>query len=482
MSVTNQRQRWMLAASVSLLAACAVSPEYDKQAGQQAAKQIEQQIPMYDDAALSQYVQRVGARLVSQLGETPFDFQFEVLDDPVPNAFALPGGYIYISRGLLALMASEDELACVLAHEIIHVTQRHSVKQMKSSVLPSLATVPGHLVGVVSSDLGQLINAPINTGNSLLLAGYSRSHETEADKLGIELAAQAGYQPLAMGRILLRMNRAIEFVTDTEREKSYFDSHPFTPERATTADRHAQTLQSAELDAIAPQFVRTLDGLVMGDNPKQGVFVEQQFLQPELDLTLTFPSEWQTVNQASMVGAIKPDQSAFVVMQGVSNDFSAKEHALRYQAQIEARYGVRRPIIEHSNQGGETLYQVSLVDERSQPARELSQWWFRQGAHTYQAVSMATMDDAALTQATLLSVRPLTEAERMALRYHALTIVEGKEGETLTDVHQRTGSTLSVKGLTVLNEQPDNLPLTQGQLLKVIEDKPYVSVGNSPTP
>jgi len=131
-------------------------------------------IGIYNDSALNAYVGSIGERLVDVLGDPPVDFQFKVVDMAEPNAFALPGGYIYISRGLLSLVNDEAELACVMGHEMIHVTKRHSVKQMNKSILPGILHIPGAVVGLFNQDLGRVINAPISFGSELFLSNYSR--------------------------------------------------------------------------------------------------------------------------------------------------------------------------------------------------------------------------------------------------------------------------------------------------------------------
>ena len=146
--------------------------------------------------------------------------------------------------GILSLMTTEDELACVMGHEIIHVTRRHSVKQMRKSFLPRLLEVPGAIVGnVVHEDLGNLLNLPITTTNSLLLSSYSRKHETESDTKGIELASKAGYDPNAMSAILERLSKAVEVITNEQEKKSYFSSHPYTQDRVDNINKTTSRLE-----------------------------------------------------------------------------------------------------------------------------------------------------------------------------------------------------------------------------------------------
>ena len=214
------------------------SIDLDKKLGAENAELVEAQMGLYMDKELTDYVRKIGDRLVDELDKNPFEFQFHIADEGVPNAFALPGGYVYVTRGLLSLITKEDELAGVMGHEIIHVTQRHSIKQMRTSVLPRMLEIPGAIVGtVVNEDLGNLLNMPISTSNTLLLSSYGRKHESESDNKGVTLASKAGYDPGALKSILDRISKTIEAITEEEEKKSYFSSHPYTPDRIKNIDK-----------------------------------------------------------------------------------------------------------------------------------------------------------------------------------------------------------------------------------------------------
>ena len=131
----------------------AQSIELDKELGAENAELVEVLMGIYPDKEMTAYVNAIGTKLLAALDKNPFEFQFHIVDDPIPNAFALPGGYVYVTRGILSLTISEDELACIMGHEIIHVIDRHSIKQMRSSILPNMLELPGAIVGNVVSEL-----------------------------------------------------------------------------------------------------------------------------------------------------------------------------------------------------------------------------------------------------------------------------------------------------------------------------------------
>ena len=200
--------------------------------GAEVAKLVEQQIGLYSMPKTEAYLREVGGRLVAAVNDPRWKFSFQIVDQQEPNAFAIPGGGIYVSRGLLALVNREDELAGVLAHEIAHVTQRHSARQQRKGILPGLLSLPGNVVGnVVGENLGALINAPIDTVGGAWLSRYSRGQESESDRIGIRTAAQAGYDPVALADMLRRLEQDVASQTGQERRFSIFDSHPMTETR-----------------------------------------------------------------------------------------------------------------------------------------------------------------------------------------------------------------------------------------------------------
>ena len=195
-------------ASLALLSACATNPVTGKQdlvfmsesqeiaLGNQASQQIMQQYRRYDDPALQSYVNEVGQRLAAKSHRANLDFHFTVLDSTQINAFALPGGHIYITRGLMAYLNSEAELAAVLGHEIGHVTARHGVRQQSSHQAAGLGM---GLLGVFFPGMNNAaISQVMNVAGAALLSGYGREHELESDRLGAEYLANVGYDPNAM--------------------------------------------------------------------------------------------------------------------------------------------------------------------------------------------------------------------------------------------------------------------------------------------
>ena len=303
-----------LFACLLLISACAVNPVTGKQdlvlmseaqelaLGRQAHQQTLQEYRIYPDPALQQYVDAVGQKLAEKSHRTDLSYTFTVLDSSEINAFALPGGFIYITRGLLAYMNSEAELAAVLGHEIGHVTARHGVRQASSAQAASLGA------GLASIFFPQLRGAGMQQSLGMLstavIRGYGREHELEADRLGANYIGAAGYDPQAMMAViralknheLLDQKLAALEGREARRYHGVFSTHPDNDTRLREIVQHARDNQTGgELQSA--RFFDQIDGLLVGENPADGVVANHSFLHPELDIALSIPPQWAVQNQ-----------------------------------------------------------------------------------------------------------------------------------------------------------------------------------------
>ena len=438
--------RVLLCLSLLLASSCAttvITPELEEELGSEMSVQVQDQIGLYSDPALESYLQRVGARLVAALGPTPYTFRFAIVDQFEPNAFASPGGFIYVSRGLLAQMNDEAELAGVLAHEISHVTQRHHARQIGRSVGAGLFTLPGRAVGVVSQNLGNLINAPIEAAGQVYLASYSRGQETEADAYGMRLAANAGYNPLALADALNGIERTVEALTGEKHKASFFDSHPTTPTRVADISRESASISVVPSAPIADQrqLYQFLDGMWVGlYNPQQGVFVGQSYRNADLDFTITFPDKWETINTPRFVAAADPEGRAYLALGGsdepgsISEIIEAMAQKMREEAGIE-------PAERRSLEVGGWPAEVLRYDDTSGDKTVSLHYMMVQAPRqkfTLMAMGYAEFRDVLGTSA--LSLRQLTTVERNSVGGLRLRVTDPQPGEGLTALGQRVDS------------------------------------------
>jgi predicted Zn-dependent protease len=289
-----------------------VTPEKEKEIGRQESARVDAEIGLLDDPQLVAYVEAVGQRVARHSPRKDVSYSFHVLDMEEPNAFALPGGYVYVSRGMLAIANSEDEIANVIGHEIAHVAARHAAQRQTRAAGVGLLGIGGAILGAILGAPGELLNAPQVMGSGLL-AAYGRDQEREADRLGQEMAASAGVDPRGMARFLRTLDNTARLRHGASRRPSFWDTHPSTPERVASATTRGDSLRWTPRPGVAAQrgdFLTRLDGLLLGLNPAEGVFRDDRFLHVDLDLSLRFPEGWTTANSRRAVEAVSPRRDA----------------------------------------------------------------------------------------------------------------------------------------------------------------------------
>jgi predicted Zn-dependent protease len=287
-----------------------MGPEGESRVGREQHPQIVRAFGgVYPDRRVQDYVTRVG-RALARVTETPgLEFTFTVLDSPSVNAFALPGGYVYVTRGLLALASDEAELAGVLAHEIGHVTARHSAQRYSQQVVAGLgAAVVGAITG--SDDIADTFSF----GAATVLQSYSRDQEFEADTLGIRYLDRAGYALDAMAGLLTKLDRHSRFEVELAGQpagqidaRNIMATHPRTfdrVERAAAAAGFGQGRRERET------YLQVIDGIVYGDDPDHGFVRGQSFIHPGLGIRFDVPAGFQLVNGARQVVAQNPNGAA----------------------------------------------------------------------------------------------------------------------------------------------------------------------------
>ena len=264
----------------------------------------------YDDASVGGYIAEIGGRLVHHPEFANQRITITVLNSPEVNAFALPGGYVYLTRGLLALANSEAEVAGVLAHEIGHVAARHTAERFSRAMIAQLGTV---VLGAVTES-GQVADLA-RLGAGLYLAGYSREQEFEADLLGVRYLARTGYNPLAAESFLrsLGAEHALQALIEEEydaRNPGFFASHPRTVDRVRRAIDAANAAgASADAPRRRAEYLDRLEGLVFGDSAEQGFVRGRTFSHPLMRVSFTVPPGFRLVNTAQAVFAEGPDDS-----------------------------------------------------------------------------------------------------------------------------------------------------------------------------
>src|SRR5947208_1813715 len=294
-----------------------------------------------------------------------------------PNAFALPGGPVYVSRALLVLTNSEDELAGVLGHEIGHVAARHAVRRVTRAAPLAVVTGLGAAVtSIVSPMLGDLVGGIGGVAGASVLARYSREQEPEADRIGQELAAAAGWDPAGLSRSLRTLERDDTLHHGEERPNSFFATHPPLPDRVADTEARAATLARTAAAPVAGPggMLRRLDGLPVGPRASNGVFDGETFLHPDLDFRVRFPAGWKTANERTVVGASAPDGRAVVGLElvGKGSDPEAALRAFQEEAKIDLAPGAERLMV-----GGLPAIHATTTARTSDGRVALDPTWIR---------------------------------------------------------------------------------------------------------
>ena len=320
-----------LAALAAALGACSTNPatgksefvlmseEEEIQIGAQTHPQILRQYEVYNDPELQRYVEEIGTRL-ADISERPnLEYTFTVLDSEEVNAFAVPGGYVYVTRGLLSYLNSEAELAAVIGHEIGHITARHAVRQHRSSaLLGTLGAVAGAAVGTAGSTLA-------NFAGGALLSGYGRDMELEADALGARYLVSAGYDSEAMidvvrilkNQELFEIERAKEEGREPRVYHGIFASHPDNDKRLRNVVKEADKLRTPDGE-VRPEnreaFLRHVDGMYFGLIKAGGTMRDNEFRHGGLGIGLRLPKGWRVDDAPGKLTATAPDGQALVVI------------------------------------------------------------------------------------------------------------------------------------------------------------------------
>ncbi len=336
-----------------------MSPEREKEVGRQEhAKIIKQFGGVYDDVELGAYVASVGFTLV-KVSELPdLGFTFTVLNDDKVNAFALPGGYVYITRGLLAICADESEMAGVLAHEVGHVTARHTAQRYSAAMATNIGL---QVLGVLGSAAG----IPGGAGNlaslgaQMALQSYSREQELESDSLGIRYLARAGYDPDAMTGFFhklqahTRLQGLMAGKDDSSEKFNIMATHPLTSERISESERLAGTAQINGRKRQANIFAAQIDGLLFGDDPEQGIRKGRAFEHPGLGIHFEVPSGFSMVNSPTNVSAYGPDDALIRFNMANEDEYNKAGNPAAYVAAIGID-GNRFKNVENLNVNGMT--------------------------------------------------------------------------------------------------------------------------------
>ena len=447
----------------------------EKAQGAQVREQILREFGGAVEGPLADYVRRVGSRVaqVASPGARPGDYSITVLDSPIPNAMATPGGYLYITRGLLALMNDEAELASVLGHEAGHVAARHSAKSQRRATLATIGAIAATVL--TGSDL---VGAGAQVLGAGVLGQYSQKQEYEADTLGLRYMTETGYDPFATASMLAALGRAeiVERGTSAERNRgaSWFSTHPLTEARVARAERLAAEtgIPPGSRTRNRDAFLAAIDGMAWGDAPEQGLVRGTSFRHAKLGFGFDAPAGFRLQNSPSAVQGVGPDGSRFVfagarIAPGRTLDDVAREAWRKLAGGVPNTVQVNRTRVN----GLETLDTRARVRGRQGTVDAGITVYRWDGDSAFLFATQAPAGRLAGLDPLLTSFRRLSAQEaRAAGRGRRVEVVTVRPGDTVQSLASRMAFPdnqlmrfLALNGI-------ENRPLRPGEKLKLIVD------------
>ncbi|UKK86346.1 M48 family metalloprotease [Sphingopyxis sp. BSN-002] len=457
-----------------------ITPAERKQ-GDEAHPQLLQEFGGAYAGQQAAYVNRIGQNIAVQSGlsRSPSDFTVTLLNSPVNNAFAIPGGYVYVTRQLMALMNDEAELAGVLGHEVGHVAAQHSKKRQSAATRNTILGVLGAVIGGAIGDnggllggLGGLLQNNAMKAAQLATLGFSRSQELEADQLGVQYLKKAGYDPLALSTMLASLANQ----TNLEARVSGGDARAI-PEWASTHPDPASRVKNAQSLAAkvgvggvrnADAFLASVDGVLYGDDPAQGVVEGQEFLHPDLRLKFAVPNGYGMQNGATAVlvsGNGGQAQFTTAAYNGDMNAYiAAAFKAIAGNAQLSPG-SIQRTTVN----GIPAYYSTARANTQSgQVDVTVFAYEFSKGS-AFHFVALTQAGGGNVFNTMFNSVRRLSAAEAAAIKPRRIDVVTVGRGDTVATLARRMAySNFQTERFQVLNRLTASSRLTPGQKVKIV--------------
>jgi predicted Zn-dependent protease len=464
-------------ALAATLAACATNPVTGKREislmseaqeiaiGQQADAEVRAEMGVYDDPALQRYVSDIGLRLAKLSHRPHLPWTFTVVDHPAINAFALPGGYIYITRGILPYLDDEAELAGVLGHEIAHVTARHAAQQYTRATGGQIGLLALSIFVPAARPFGDLAS----TALGVAFLKYGRDDERESDRLGIEYASKGEWDPSGVPRFLATLARVDEL---SERGvPNFLSTHPEPGERVVETQPLAAKLASTATVRNREGFLERLDRLVVGDNPKDGIVRGNVFLHPVLRFGLEFPEGWEVMNTPSQVAAQEPGQPHFMLLQLVEQPQgrTIDEIAIRSMTGAGFRRGDGQNTMLNGLQAHVGLYEGAIEGVGPVIMRAAH---IANGRQVYVFAGFAPRAQFEKIErqiaAAIGTFRALSASEADDVRPNRLDFYTARAGDTWQSIAARHGGLVRANDLAIMNNSPVNEQPKPGARLKIV--------------
>ena len=452
-----------------------MSEAQEIQLGKEMDVQVRKEMGVYNDPELQKYVEQVGSRLARASQRPNLPWHFAVVDEPAINAFALPGGYIYLTRGILPFLDNESQLAGVLGHEIGHVTARHSAQQYTQATTAGLGVT---LLSIFVPE-ARPFQGLTETALGVLFLKHGRDDELEADRLGVDYTASTGWNPAGVGGMLQTLARLDEATGERRGVPNWLSTHPAPADRvgqvqAYIAKSSARPVGTAGTSAAndEAEFLRRVDGIVFGDSPSQGVIRGNTFLHPDLRLSITFPRGWEIQNSRSQVVARAAEQNEFMVLQLVPNPSGSIEQIAQGTM---ANAGFRQLDGQRAQVNGLDAY-VGTYQGQMQGLGNVVTLAAHivHGRNVYLFAGLAPPNDFGDAQnqfgQSIRSFRELSREEAGNIRPNRVDIYTARAGDTWESIARRMGEWANIKPstLAIMNNYEPNQAPRPGDRIKIV--------------
>lgn len=417
----------------------------------------------YDDDRLQKFINEKGKQMAAISHRPNLPYEFKILDSPVVNAFAVPGGYVYFTRGIMAHFNNEAEFAGVLGHEIGHITARHSAKQYSSQMIGQL----GFVLGVVlSEDFRQYSNLA-STGLQLAFLKFGRNHESQSDKLGVEYSTEIGYDAHEMAGFFNTLHR---MRGDGEQIPTFLSTHPDPLDRYQKVNSMASKQQEKDnknsYRVNRDKYLRMIDGLVYGDDPRQGYVENNYFYHPEMKFQFPIPGSWKTVNTPAQVQIAPADGKAVILMnlaQGTSAAQAMQSAISKDSIQVMSKRNI--------NVNG--LKAVEMMGNMQQNKVRLLIYMIEYDGRVYQLSGLSETANFGRYKSTFDNTfsqfKTLTDPTKLNKKAERIRIETVKKDATLKVALQSYNMPANrLEELSVLNGMQLTDKVTKGMLIKTV--------------
>ncbi|MBC7915535.1 MAG: M48 family metalloprotease [Pyrinomonadaceae bacterium] len=470
-----------LAVTVLLMDFCAVNPVTGKKQvvlmseaqelsiGKEADPQIIAQYGLYEDKGLQDFITQKGKAMAAVSHRPNLDYKFRVVDSEVINAFAVPGGYIYFTRGIMAHFNNEAQFAGVLGHEIGHVTARHSVVQQRNAMLGQVGLIAGM---VISPKLGEFAQQA-SQGLGLLFLKFGRDDERQSDELGVEYSSKIGYDAHHMADFFTTLERS-SAKSGAEELPDFLSSHPNPGSRNVTVNKLAtewtQKLNNTNAQVNRNTYLQRINGIIYGEDPKQGFVENNAFYHPELKLQFQIPAGWAHQNSPQTFQMAPKDGKAMMMLtmaQGKSLQEAA--NAVLQQNKLT--------VVESRETTVNGLPAIAMVADQKQEQgtlRTLS-YLIQYGTNIYHMLGVSNATDfnayAQYFTNTMQSFKQLTDPSKLNKKPERVRIKTVKQAVTLDQaLRSFNAPSKRFEEFAILNGMKLSDRLTAGTLIKVIEE------------